>query len=91
MKHLTIILAFLMTLSSPVAAQDFDKGLAAYQDGDYATALKEWRPLAEAGNSAVQTNIGVMYANGQGVTKNSTKAAQWYKRAAEQGLSLIHI
>ena len=28
-KHLTVILAFLMTLSSPVVAQDFQKGLAA--------------------------------------------------------------
>ena len=33
MKHLTILLAFLMTLSAPVAAQDFDKGLAAYNAG----------------------------------------------------------
>ena len=42
MKHLTMILAFLMTLSSPVAAQDFAKGLTAYNMADYATALKEW-------------------------------------------------
>ena len=34
-----------MTLSSPVAAQDFDKGFAAAEAGDYATALKEWAPL----------------------------------------------
>jgi hypothetical protein len=30
-----------------VLAQDFDKGMAAAQAGDFATALKEWRPLAE--------------------------------------------
>ena len=49
MKHLTMILAFLMTLYSPVAAQDYDKGLAAYLNEDYATAFKEWKPLAEQG------------------------------------------
>ena len=35
---------------TPVAAQDIAKGYDAYQAGDYATALKEWRPLAEQGN-----------------------------------------
>ena len=72
MKHLTkpiraihfIVLAFLMTLSSPVVAQDFHKGLAAAQAGDYATALQEWTPLAEAGDEVAQFNLGVMYSNG---------------------------
>jgi hypothetical protein len=48
-KHLTkpireihfMVLAFLMTLSSSVATQDFDKGLAAYNTGDFATALQQ--------------------------------------------------
>jgi hypothetical protein len=39
-KHLTVILAFLMTLSAPVMAQDFQKGFAAAQAGDFATALQ---------------------------------------------------
>ena len=60
-KHLTVILAFLMTLSSPVVAQDFQKGLAAAQAGDFATALQEWTPLAEAGDAAAQYNLGIMY------------------------------
>jgi hypothetical protein len=37
MKHLTIIIAFLMTLSSPVAAQNFNMGRAALA---YVLALK---------------------------------------------------
>ena len=60
-KHLTVILAFLMTFSSSVVAQDFQKGLAAAQAGDYATALQEWTPLAEAGDAAAQYNLGIMY------------------------------
>ena len=85
MKHLTIILAFLMTLSSPVAAQDFDKGLAAYEAGDYGAAVKEWKPLAEQGNVAAQYNLGIMYSNGQGVIQDYKEAVKWYKLAAEQG------
>jgi TPR repeat protein len=64
MKNLTIALAFLMTLSLPVSAQDFQKGYAAYNAGDYATALKEWKPLAEAGDADAQYNLGVIYDKG---------------------------
>ena len=32
-------------------AQDYEKGLAAYNSGDYATALREWRLLAEEGET----------------------------------------
>ena len=84
-KHIAIILAFLLMLSSPVAAQDFDKGLAAAQAGDYATALQEWTPLAESGNVIAQYNLGIMYDSGQGVIQDYKEAAKWYKLAAEQG------
>ena len=54
MKHISILLAFLITLSSPLAAQGFDKGLAAYEAGDCKTALKEWKPLVNKGNQSIQ-------------------------------------
>ena len=85
MKHLNIILAFLMTLSSPVTAQDFNKGVLAYNSGDYVTAIKEWMPLAEQGDADAQNNLGVMYENGYGTAQDYKKAAKWYRLAAEQG------
>ena len=36
-----------------VARASFDEGWAAYERGDYETALKEWRPLAEQGTFLV--------------------------------------
>ena len=84
-KHLTVILAFVMTLSSPVVAQDFQKGLAAYNAGDYATALQEWTPLAEAGDAFAEYNVGIMYYHGQGVSQDYAEAIKWYRLAAEQG------
>ena len=74
-----------MTLSSPVAAQDFDKGLAAAQAGDYATALQEWTPLAESGNVIAQYNLGIMYDSGRGVILDYKEAVKWYRFAAERG------
>ena len=79
------LLAFLMMLCSPVAAQDFFKGYAAYEAGDYAVALKEWRPLAEAGDIGAQVVLGNMYFDGNGVNQDNAEAISWYRLAAEQG------
>ncbi len=35
-------------------------GMEALDKGDYATALKEWRPLAEQGDAEAQCNLGYM-------------------------------
>jgi len=39
--------------------------------GDFATVLREWRPLAEQGNAVAQYNLSAMYYNGQGVLQNN--------------------
>jgi hypothetical protein len=41
-------------------AQDRDAGLSAANRGDIATALREWRPHAEQGDTNAQHNLGVM-------------------------------
>jgi uncharacterized protein len=58
---------------------------AAYERGDYATALNELRPLAEQGNAHAQASLGWMYTNGHGVPQDDAEAAKWYLLAAEQG------
>ena len=63
----------------------FDEGVAAYDRGDYATALKEYRPLAEQGHAAAQYNLGLMYANGKGVPQDYVQAHMWFNLAAAQG------
>ena len=66
-------------------AQDFGKGLAAADAGDFVTALNEWKPLAEQGFASAQFNLGIMYNNGQGVLQDYREAMKWYRPAAEQG------
>ena len=63
----------------------FNAGVDAYKRGDYATAVREWRPLAEQGNANAQTNLGFMYKEGRGVPQDYAKAVKWYRKAAEQG------
>ena len=70
------------------ASADFEKGLTAFKSGDYETALREWKPLAEQGHAKSQFNLGVMYQKGQGVPKNYKTAVKWYRLAAKQGHAL---
>jgi TPR repeat protein len=74
----------IVCLAAPAWA-DFKAGVDAYQRGDYATALREWQPLAEQGQALAQYNLGLLYANGQGVSKDDAQALQWYEKAAAQG------
>ena len=88
MKNLTvtvtICLAVALLFGSLGASwsQDFQKGLAAYDSGDYATALREWTPLAEQGHAGAQNNLGLMYYNGEGVPQDDKTAVKWYRLAA---------
>ena len=79
------LIAVALALAAPVAAQDFDTGLEAYERGDYAAAQREWLPLAEQGNAEAQTYLGVMHRDGQGVAQDYAEALRWYRMAADQG------
>jgi len=73
-------------LATPAWA-DFQAGTYAYKSGDFATALREWRPLAEQGDVDAQYNLGLMYDKGYGVPQDYVLARQWYEKAAAQGLA----
>ncbi len=89
MKHLTatlcLTIAVLLESVGMSWSADFQKGLTAAQNGDYATALREWKPLAEQGHATAQYSLGVIYDNGYGVPENDKTAVKWYRLAAEQG------
>ena len=81
------LLAFVLSLvclATP-AWSDYKAGVDAYKRSDYATALREWQPLAKLGHAVAQYNLGLLYANGQGVPKDDAQARQWYEKAAVQG------
>ena len=79
------IIPVILVLAAPLGAQDFAKGLQAFEAGDFATAIKEWKPLAESGNSAAQNSMGDLYYSGRGVPQNHAEAFRWYRLSAQQG------
>ena len=64
---------------------DFSEGLIAYKSQNFAIALQKWKPLAKKGDPNAQSNMGVMYSQGNGVKKDYKVALMWWTRAAQQG------
>ncbi len=77
---------FTLGLTTPAWA-GWDEGLAADKRGDYATALREIRPLAERGDAKGQWALGVMYIKGRGVPQDYSKAHMWFNLAASRAFS----
>ena len=84
-KHGIAAIIFLLSIAVPAAAGPIEDGEAAYQSGNYSTALRLWRPLAERGDAGAQFNLGVMYNNGRGVPKDYARAYMWFSLAAAGG------
>ena len=63
----------------------YQAGVAAYEDGDYATAIEKLQPFAEQGHAEVQYYLGLMYYYGRGVDEDYKEAVKWFHKAVEQG------
>lgn len=88
---IAFLLTFLFSFSShPVLAADagnFNKGLDAYNKGEFDTARKIITPLVSKGDSAALNLMGMMYELGHGVSKDAKKSVVYYRKAAKQGYS----
>lgn len=85
LPYLLIIVTVLLVSCMPDGEPTVDRGYQAYEQGNYARALREWRPLAEAGHALAQTHLGFMHDQGHGVDQDYAEAMRWYRLAAEQG------
>ena len=87
MKRLAFLAAILfLSLTTPARA-GLEEGVAAYKRGDYATAFREFLPLAQAGDASAQSYLSSMYFYGRGVTQDYKEAVRWYRKAAEKGFA----
>ena len=85
-KSLLAALVLSLSLAAPVLAGPYEDGQAAYNRGDYETALRLWLPLAEQGDAIVQFNLGLLYYWGRGGLQDSVQdyveAHKWFNLAA---------
>ena len=71
-RHMLIAAALAAAaFSASPALADVRAGVDAWQRGDFATAVKEWRPLADKGDADAQFNMGQAYKLGRGVPSES--------------------
>jgi hypothetical protein len=68
-KAAVAALIFAVGFAGSVAAGPFEDAFAAYKKGDCATAVRLWRALAEQGDAAAQSNLGIMYLDGRGIRR----------------------
>jgi uncharacterized protein len=85
MRSLAGVLVVFLSSASTAIASDLEKGVAAYNRLDSATAWRLLQPLAERGDAGAQARLGNMYARGLGVTYDGAEAVRWWRKAAEHG------
>jgi hypothetical protein len=80
---------FALTVASSMLAGSaiagLDEGFEAHKRKEYATAMREWMPLAIKGDAAAQNNVGSLYASGEGVPVDYKEAIKWQQMSAAQG------
>ena len=77
----------MLSLAAPVAAGPLDDARAAIKVGNYATAVRVTRSLAEQGDAEAQTLLGGIYSYGVGVPQDHAEALKWYRLAANQNFA----
>jgi uncharacterized protein len=88
--HSAILMLAIMVSSSVSfgASENYFDGVMAYVSGDYETALRILKPLAESGDDQAQFHLGFFYFEGKGsphFPQDDREAVKWYRKAAEQG------
>jgi TPR repeat protein len=83
MKKLIVAMIFACGMQSALAG--FTEAANAYNAKNYALALKECTPLAQAGMADAQHLLGLMYYMGRGVPRDYKQAMLWHRKAALQG------
>ena len=68
------------------ALAGLDDGLAAYDQGNFATAYRELAPAAAGGEPAAQYALARMYLSGEGVAPDSAEGLKWLRKAAMAGV-----
>jgi TPR repeat protein len=68
------------------AAAQNGVGRCHYEKGRYEEAFKWHTKSAAQGYATAEIKLGILYGDGLGVTKDISKAIEWYTKAAEKGV-----
>jgi len=81
-----LVACIMVAVTAGTLAGPFEEGVAAYDRGDYETAMRLWQNLADRGDGGAQNNLGVMYERDEGVRRDYVRAHMWFNLAATQSI-----
>lgn len=84
-RQISLLAAALMLASAAPASARLVDGVVAIEQGHFPPAVREALPFAKRGDSNAQYELGMIYHEGRGVAKDLSRAAWWWRKAAEQG------
>jgi TPR repeat protein len=67
------------------ADEAFKRGEKAYEEQNFAEAMRWYRMAADQGHASAQVHVGNLYTDGEGVSQDYAEALNWYRKAADQG------
>ena len=80
-----VSLVISMLITGLAMAGPSEDAKQAYDRGDYETAYRLYKSLAERGSPVAQSNLGLLYYNSLGVSQDYAEAMKWFRKAADQG------
>ena len=83
-----LIPIIVLFMAGPAIAGPLEDAKKAYDRGDYETAYRLYKPLAERGSPVARSNLGLMYYHSRGVSQDYAEAMKWFRKAADQGDSV---
>ncbi len=78
------VVAVALAFAAPARA-DYEAGRKAWDAGDPAAALAEWRAAADAGDRRAMLALGRLRLQGLGAPQNYVEAHKWFNLAASRG------
>ena len=82
-----ILILVVLTLWPLPCLADYEAGVDAYRQGDFASALREIRPVAEAGMPQAQFMLAAMYGTGRGLPLDNVHAYAWTALSIARGFA----
>ena len=86
-KYLQVsaLLGAVLCIAATAAAATNADCLKYLSSEDFELAIAPCTAAAQQGDDSAQTNLGMMYADGLGVSQDFHEAMNWYRAAATQG------
>jgi TPR repeat protein len=85
MRYFLFAVFLVVACATGAETDSYVDAVSAFMRDDNARAAQPFLPLAEQGHGGAQSNLGAVYADGRGVSKDSQESARSWRRAAEQG------